>query len=775
MTSAGWYVARRKWRGQRSAAVTLAVVVAVVVAAVLACASAARRSHTALDRLRAEAHASDESLFVNDLELAERVADLPQLEDATVLHLLWVTPAASGPEDFFPVVVDPDGRFLYDVDRFEVVDGALPPTDDPDAIVLTEDTAELLGVRAGDALAMKSLSPREAEQVMTGDLDAPAWRGPRPVLEVAAVVRVPPITDDPAGTALSVVTPGFLDHGGEQVPTFGALVQMRLGPGVTQAELTEAIDALPGGETVGQDAAGTGGIAAASAALDTVALGLALLAAAAALAGVVIGGQAAARLVTAAGDDVPALTAVGLSPSDQVLALTLAPLVAVGLGVLGGAVAAPFVASHLGGDLARRIDPGRGHPVDAVVMTLGAGLIAAALIGLILLVAARTRDSAERRRARARRPLPATIAGRAGLSSPAVAGLALAGSPGGRRAPMGQAVASAAVAVTGLVAVTVFGTSLGRTLDEPRQYGWGWQASVGGALEDDGDLDRHHVTDAAEISWGLIARLDGEPLPAMSVEPVRGHIEPVLVRGRPIERPDEVLVGEKTLDDLDRGLGDAARLEGPGGEREVRVVGTTTFAAPHDPLPVARGVVVAPALVEELGLDQQGYRNLAVDVAGDPHVQLADLDDVTFPEPPIEVSRLDEVRGYPWALAVFLALLAAFGIGQLTIVLARRRRRDLSTLRAMGFTRRQVGRALLTQTAVVLVIAVVIGVPVGLVVGRLGWLSVTSALGLPFRPDVAATGLVVLVLAIVVVAVAATVPGTIAAARLRVAPALREE
>ena len=161
MRNAGWYVAQRQLRAHRLAVLGLAVVVAVVVATVLACASAARRSHTALDRLRAQSDSSDLTLFVNDLELAEQVADLPQAADSAVLRLLWMFPAASDPDDFLNVVVDPEGRFLHDIDRVEVIDGALPANDDPDAIVVTVDTADRLGVAAGDSLPMKSLNSCE--------------------------------------------------------------------------------------------------------------------------------------------------------------------------------------------------------------------------------------------------------------------------------------------------------------------------------------------------------------------------------------------------------------------------------------------------------------------------------------------------------------------------------------------------------------------------------------------------------------------------------------
>ena len=347
---------------------------------------------------------------------------------------------------------------------------------------------------------------------------------------------------------------------------------------------------------------------------------------------------------------------------------------------------------------------------------LGTGGVLA-LIGLIALTVVAAVLAARRRgQPTTRRSSPAAVAAAVGLPSPVVAGLAIGFSRGGRRVPTRQAMVSASVGVVGLVAVAVFGASLDRTLEQPHRYGWEWDASVAADGHDEPtELDRRGVTDAAVVSYQISARLDGVPIPGMSIDPVRGRIDPVLVRGEAPVGEQEVLVGERTLDDLDLDIGDHAELRGPDGERDVRIVGTSAFIAPDDPLPLARGVLIHPTVLTDLGLDEgDGYRQLAVEVDGDARRTFADLtdgDEVIYPHAPVEVSRLDDVRSFPSVLAGFLAVLAALGVGQLAFVMTRRRRRDLGTLRALGFTRRQVRRAVFAQSGVVVAAGLIIGVP----------------------------------------------------------------
>jgi len=106
---------------------------------------------------------------------------------------------------------------------------------------------------------------------------------------------------------------------------------------------------------------------------------------------------------------------------------------------------------------------------------------------------------------------------------------------------------------------------------------------------------------------------------------------------------------------------------------------------------------------------------------------------------------------------------------------ARRRRRELAILKVLGFRRRQVSAAIAWQATVVAALAVVIGVPLGIALGRWGWQAFAQRLGVPDTPVTPLPAIVaVAALTVVVAFVTALIPARIAG-RTRPAVALRAE
>ena len=94
--------------------------------------------------------------------------------------------------------------------------------------------------------------------------------------------------------------------------------------------------------------------------------------------------------------------------------------------------------------------------------------------------------------------------------------------------------------------------------------------------------------------------------------------------------------------------------------------------------------------------------------------------------PPQERAELAELRTMPLLLAGFLAVL---GVGAVTHTLAstaRRRRHDVAMLRALGMRPRQTSALLFVQAGALASIGLVIGIPVGLALGRSVWRAVAS-------------------------------------------------
>ena len=104
------------------------------------------------------------------------------------------------------------------------------------------------------------------------------------------------------------------------------------------------------------------------------------------------------------------------------------------------------------------------------------------------------------------------------------------------------------------------------------------------------------------------------------------------------------------------------------------------------------------------------------------------------------------------------------------LVDVRRRRHEFAVLKALGMTRRQVWAAVAWQTTLTLLIAVLVGAPLGVAAGRLGWRGFADSLGVVPFTEIPLLTLIAGLLALVAAGnLLASVPATIAA---RTRPAL---
>jgi ABC-type antimicrobial peptide transport system permease subunit len=142
---------------------------------------------------------------------------------------------------------------------------------------------------------------------------------------------------------------------------------------------------------------------------------------------------------------------------------------------------------------------------------------------------------------------------------------------------------------------------------------------------------------------------------------------------------------------------------------------------------------------------------------------------------PTAVADLSRIEDLPLALGLFFALLACATVAHALVTTVRRRRHDLAVLRAIGFTRRQTRGAIAWQSTLLAVAGLLVGVPVGIAVGRLAWRWLADDFPIVYVPPAAV--LAVLVVAGVAIALAnALAAGPAhAATRIRPAEALRVE
>ncbi len=139
------------------------------------------------------------------------------------------------------------------------------------------------------------------------------------------------------------------------------------------------------------------------------------------------------------------------------------------------------------------------------------------------------------------------------------------------------------------------------------------------------------------------------------------------------------------------------------------------------------------------------------------------------------VANTEQMGGQPLALGVGLAAAAVLSLALTVLSLVRRRRHELALLKTIGMTRGQVRAVIAWQTTLTLLIAVVIGGPLGVVGGRLAWRAFAGSLGVA---PIVEVPLAVLVLGLAALVLAgnllAVLPAAVAA-RTRPAAELRTE
>src|SRR5206468_13013976 len=94
-------------------------------------------------------------------------------------------------------------------------------------------------------------------------------------------------------------------------------------------------------------------------------------------------------------------------------------------------------------------------------------------------------------------------------------------------------------------------------------------------------------------------------------------------------------------------------------------------------------------------------------------------------------------RNLPVALGSLFALTALATLIHLLITSVRRRRRDLAILRTLGFRRRQILATVAWQSAILAAVALVFGIPSGVLLGRFGWALFADRLGIVSEPVIA--------------------------------------
>ena len=176
------------------------------------------------------------------------------------------------------------------------------------------------------------------------------------------------------------------------------------------------------------------------------------------------------------------------------------------------------------------------------------------------------------------------------------------------------------------------------------------------------------------------------------------------------------------------GLGDQLTVSGVEGSAELEIVGVGPFPELGNSGDLSTAISLTRPTAQRIGASEAGAVAL---VRLEPGTDAGVLDaydgtaEVIEPFEPGRVRNLGEVGAVPAVLAGFLGLLGLAAVIHSLLRSVRARRQDLAVLAAVGFRRRDLLAISTWQALVTALVALGLGIPLGIALGRTAW-SVTA-------------------------------------------------
>jgi ABC-type antimicrobial peptide transport system permease subunit len=386
-------------------------------------------------------------------------------------------------------------------------------------------------------------------------------------------------------------------------------------------------------------------------------------------------------------------------------------------------------------------------------------------------------------------------------------------SPRGRgEVPVRSILVGAVLAVTLMATTLTFASGLHSLVSRPALYGWNWNYMLNPTNDVPPSVlpKLSHDPDVAQwsgVDYNVLT-IDGQPVP-MLVTTANAKVLPPILSGHAVRNKHQIVIGNQTLTLLHKRVGETVMV-GYGSPssapiymapQPMTVVGTTTFPAVGYASSIAEHTSMGVGAMVTTGFETRAFagaissrdQNLngpeLVFVRLRPGVSAAggkrnlegiarDANEVFNKDPngygnyvtvlgvqrPAQIVDYRTIGATPVLLAAGLATGAVIALALTLIASVRRRRRDLAILKTLGFSRRMLAASVAWQATVDGLIGAVVGIPIGIVLGRELWTLFARDINAVPQPTVPALSLVLVgVGSIVVAVIASTWPGRSAA------------
>ena len=810
--------ARAELRARIQPMLALILLVGLGSAAVMTLAAGARRTDTAYPRF-ARAYKAADMLVYPSFEPGvfaqldfNKVAHLPEVAASAIEHFLFADQQAGVT---FSYSESPYGS---DIDRSKLLEGRLPHADNPEEVLVSPWVAKSQHLHVGSSFTTEF-------HLLTDQVKPFRFRVVG--IEAAPGEFPPQITGNgpsTAGTVVHLTKAGYSTLVDAKV--FGLdwlLIRLKGGAAAVKG-FNDTLNDMAINPKTGQhlpqlnDNLNEQG-ANVQRSIHLQAVALWLVAGVAALIIILVLSQLIARQATLDSSESPTLQALGMTRSQIWLTGMLRALV---IGIVGAGIGvgvAYLASAFMPIGIARIAEPQSGFSFDAFLLIV-AGV---AVVCLVLLLAAwpiwkGARAIRKEARLTARPSLASRSAAAPGFPPSMATGvrLALESGRGRTEVPVRSSLLSVVLAIAALAGALTFGASLNHLLDTPRLYGWNWDVHL--TTSDANDNQPAYKVLSPDPRVEDIAALDNPPLilndkirfDIIALDQIKGAVEPIIARGRVPRLPTEVALGQKTMAQARVKLGDTVQLHisaiADSPDELFKLVGVVVLPTNSDTARLGSG-----AYVTEQGIRRMVPHGFQIPAASDlyfsfaPGVNkkaaLADIMSTTTPvqlfssngptevkseklsqaysvvppSKPTDLVNFGNVQNLPLLLAGLVGLLAAATLAHTLVTSIRRRRRDLAILKMLGFVPRQVRIAVAWQATTFVCAALLIGLPVGIALGRVVWSAFATNLGTVPEPVTPSLRIILTIPGAIFLAnVIAIVPAFIAG-RMRPAPALRTE
>ena len=667
-----------------------------------------------------------------------------------------------------------DGMTLTQ-DRLAVVEGRLANPRRADEFVMTASAARILGVRVGQMVPFGFYSDAQT--------NSPDFGSPRVVPRLKVKVRlvglvVPntQVVQDDIDRTYGAV---FLDQAlmqklnhlepGELVPALYGVQIDHAHATITQVE-RELIGVVPRGATYEFHV--TSSVESqVELAIKPESVALGAFGAIAALVCLVLAAQAISRLLRRGEQDRRVLRALGASPAAAAFEGLLGVLVAVALGALLAFAVAALLSPLAPLGPVRPVYPGGRFAIDWTVLGVGVAVLTLGL-GAIAIAQANRRASHRTLLAGGSFAGPSKVLRGANATGLPVAGVigihfALESGQGRTAVPVRSVLFGTALAVALVVTTLTFASGLSNLISRPALYGWNWDY----LLLPNNNIPPKAVSllnhDPKIMAWSgadsTDLEIDGQEVPVL-IESAHAKVAPPILSGHGLDNQHQVVLGAGTMAMLHKHVGETVvislgtKKNAPAFIKPTAllIVGTATLPAVGYSSYIAEHTSMGTGAILPLGVFPAGYVNYGEDanlhgpqlafvrMRSDVSARAgrADLERIakaankifaadknTFGNSvsvlgvlqPVQIVNYRSVGSTPVILAVGLAVGAILALGLTLASSVRRRRRDLAMLKTLGFTRRQLAAVVACQSTTTALVGVVVGIPLGIVIGRELW------------------------------------------------------